>query len=114
MLLFEHSPFLAEEESEEQKLKKEIESLRYQLKQEKSETSAVFWIIFVLGFGYGFYADPSIYRFTHNVGNLMAPLVGVAAVASSIRATGGNIVQGIVAGIVFDVIVYAALYFLFR
>ena len=69
--------------TEAEKLHQELESLRFQLKQEKKETAAVFWIIFILGFGYGFYADPTIYRFTHNVGDLMGPLVGLAAVAST-------------------------------
>lgn len=100
--------------TEAEKLHQELESLRFQLKQEKKETATVFWIIFILGFGYGFYADPTIYRFTHNVGDLMGPLVGLAAVASTLRSHDVHLGIAVVAGIVFDVIVYAALYFLFR
>lgn len=99
---------------ETEKLQQEIQNLRFQLKQEKKDTAAVFWLIFFLGFGYGFYADPTIYRFTHNVGDLMGPLVGLAAVASTLRSQGVHFGRAVVAGIVFDEIVYAALYFLFR
>lgn len=100
--------------TKEERLKMEVEELRSKLKQEKRETSAVFWAIFTLGFGYGFYADPTIYRFTHNVGDLMGPLVGLAAVASTLRSLGFHFGIAVVAGIVFDVLVYAALHLLFR
>ena len=115
-MLDDHNPsFLRQnEQTEEETLKQEIESLKFQLAQEKKETAAVFWLIFILGFGYGFYADPTIYCFTHNVGSLMGPLVGLAAVASTLRSQGVHFGRAVVAGIVFDAIVYAALYFLFR
>lgn len=59
----------------EDKLKLEIERLKEQNKRERSDIAYILWTIFILGVGYGFYADNTLYRFTHNVGEFMAPLV---------------------------------------
>lgn len=97
------------EPSAEDKLKLEIKRLKEQLLVERREMGAILWTIFLLGVGYGFYADNTLYRFTHNVGEFMAPLVGIAAVASSAMSMGYSVAQGVVAGIVFDVVVFACL-----
>lgn len=91
------------------KLKLEIERLKEQINRERSDITYILWTIFILGVGYGFYADHTLYRFTHNVGQFMAPLVGIAAVASAARGMGYSAAQGVIAGIVFDVAVFALL-----
>ena len=93
----------------EEKLKLEIERLKEQNQRERSDISAILWVIFILGVGYGFYADNTLYRFTHNVGQFMAPLVGLAAVAFTAVSKGYSVAQGVIAGIVFDIAVFAVL-----
>lgn len=95
--------------TKEDKLKLEIERLKEQNKRERSDIAYILWTIFILGVGYGFYADNTLYRFTHNVGEFMAPLVGLAAVSFTAVSKGYSVAQGVIAGIVFDVAVFALL-----
>ena len=102
-----------DERSAEDELREEVSKLKKQLQEERGEIAAILWVIFLLGFGYGFYADHSLYRFTHNVGDMMAPLVGIAAMAYLARAMGFSGLLGIMVGVVFVAAVYAFLILLF-
>ena len=70
-------------------------------------------MIFLLGFGYGFYNDRSIYTWTHNAGDFWGPLLVVATCYSLARSIGYSGLLGLIVGVVLAILLYLFLVFVY-
>lgn len=105
--------YYEEEKDEKTVLLEKIRKLEEQVDSEKKDCAGILLWIFILGFGYGFYADRSIYTWTHNAGDLWGPLLVVALCYALARAYGYPGLLGLIVGVVLAILLYLFLVFVY-